>query len=265
MHDEGLLASTPIWAVFIATLVLAQLSVELGYRRARHKRRITDREEDQEKEAPVGAMVGATLGLLAFLLAFTFGMAADGFHARKVALLDETNAIRTAYLRAALISEPQRTEVRKVLRDYVEERLQWVGLEKRLGGQSSRELLDRMWAQAAAEGQKNPGLEVVSLFVDSVNEVVDLHYERVMVRERSRIPDAFWVVLSLIAILSLAAMGYHGGVAGTARSPVMLAVALAFSLVIVLIVDLDSPGQGFVNVSQQAMIDLRDALAESKP
>ena len=45
----------------------------------------------------------------------------------------------------------------------------------------------------------------------------------------------------------------------------MLAVAIAFSLVIMLIADLDGPGQGFINVSQQAMIDLRNALTEAKP
>jgi len=29
-------------------------------------------------------------------------------------------------------------------------------------------------------------------------------------------------------------------------------------------VDLDRPGEGFINVSQQPMVDLRTALAESK-
>ncbi len=98
-----------------------------------------------------------------------------------------------------------------------------------------------------------------------MNRVIEPRTERVMVRERSRIPGPFWAVLFLVSILALAAMGYHGGVAGTTRSPVMLAVAIAFSLVIILIADLDRPGEGFINVSQQAMIDLRDSLAESKP
>jgi hypothetical protein len=60
-------------------------------------------------------------------------------------------------------------------------------------------------------------------------------------------------------------MGYHGGVAGTSRSPVMLAVAIAFSAVIMVIADLDRPGQGFINVSQQPMVDLRERLAASGP
>ena len=63
-------------------------------------------------QAPVGAIVGAILGLLAFLLAFTFGMAASRFETRRELVLDEANAIGTTYLRAALLPEPHRVEVR---------------------------------------------------------------------------------------------------------------------------------------------------------
>jgi hypothetical protein len=63
------------------------------------------------------------LGLLAFLLAFTFGMAASRFELRRELVLDEANAIGTAYLRAALVPEPHRTEIRTFLRDYVDSRL----------------------------------------------------------------------------------------------------------------------------------------------
>ncbi len=45
----------------------------------------------------------------------------------------------------------------------------------------------------------------------------------------------------------------------------MLAVAIAFSAVVLLIADVDRPGKGWVNVSQQALIDLRDSMAASKP
>jgi hypothetical protein len=143
--------------------------------------------------------------------------------------------------------------------------LQWAGVEKVQVVRSSKELHNLLWAQAVAVGEKNPESNVVAFFIESVNKVIDLHAERVMVRERSRIPGTYWIVLYVVSIFALAAMGYHGGVAGTARSPVMLAVAIAFSAVILLIADLDRPGEGWINVSQQAMIDLRDSMTESKP
>ncbi len=120
-----------------------------------------------------------------------------------------------------------------------------------------------MWAHTALVGQKSS--DVIALYVDSVNKMIDLRTERVMLRERSRIPGVFWAVLYAVTILSLATMGYHGGVAGTNRSPVTIAVAIAFSAIILLIADLDRPGEGVINVRQQAMIDLRDSLTESGP
>jgi hypothetical protein len=106
-------ADLPIWGVFLGTLLLVLAAVEAGYRWARRRQR----NQEVEKEAPVGAMVGATLGLLAFLLAFTFGIAADAFHARKVALVQEVSAIRMTYVLTGTLPEAQRSGIRTILRE----------------------------------------------------------------------------------------------------------------------------------------------------
>src|SRR5450755_5070890 len=79
MPISGPLDYLPIWGLFGATVVIALLSIEGGYRLGRYRHR----HSEDEKEAPVGAIVGATLGLLAFILAFTFGLAASRFDARR--------------------------------------------------------------------------------------------------------------------------------------------------------------------------------------
>jgi hypothetical protein len=140
--------------------------------------------------------------------------------------------------------------------------LRWANGQPDEPGASARNLLDRLWKTAAIVGAQNPG--GVDVFLSYVGRVIELQQERLMVRERSRIPGLYWVVLYAIAVLGLFAMGYHGGVAGTSRSPVILAVAIAFSAIIMVIADLDRPGQGFINVSQAPIVDLRATLAESK-
>lgn len=257
MPEHGLVG-LPVWGGFIATLLIALLSVEGGYQWARHKHR-----SEVEMEAPISAMVGAILGLLAFILAFTFGIASDRYHDRQIALLNEANAIRATYWQAGMISEPHRTDVRRILRNYVEERLQWTGVEKVKASSSANDLLNQLWARAVVIGAQNPG--AVDVFLSSVSEVISLNETRVMVRERSQVPKPFWAALYIILILSLTTMGYHSGVAGTNRTPVTVAVAIAFAVVIMLISDLDRPGEGFVNVSQQAMIGLRDWMTALKP
>ena len=251
---DHFLLSIPLWGVFFVTLAIAGGSVEGGYVWAKRRQE----RSHGEKEAPVGTMVGATLGLLAFLLAFTFGIATDAFHARKVALVNEANAIRMTYLLTDAIPSAHRAEIRAVLREYVDERLRWADGKPNDPGKSAKELLDRLWKATAATAQAYPGN--VDVLLEYAGRIVELEQERVMVRERSRIPATYWVVLTLIAVLALATVGYHCGVAGTSRSPAMIAVALAFSTVIMLIADLNRPGEGFINVSQQPMLDLRDYL-----
>jgi hypothetical protein len=244
----------------MAILLLVLLSVEGGYRLGKYRR-----SRSEEKEAPVGAMVGATLGLLAFILAFTFGLAAARYDTRRQVLLDEANAIGTTYLRAGMLPD-RREEIRALLRDYVDTRLEAVRSGKIAEGiRRSENLHDQLWAQAVAVGENNPTSIVVGLFIQSLNEVIDLHAKRVTAGVRNRIPGAIWVALFAVAVLSLAAMGYHAGLAGTSRSLAELAVAFTFAAVIGLIADLDRPQEGVLTVSQQALIDLRQSMHAPKP
>jgi hypothetical protein len=246
----------PLWGLFLTIVVLVLAAIEGGYRLGSYRHRQSGR----EKEAPVGAMVGATLGLLAFMLAFTFGMAASRFDTRKQLVLDEANAIGTTYLRTAMLPE-RRDEIRTLLRSYVDARLEAVR-SGRVTEQifQSEHIQGQLWSAATAIGLQHPDSIVVGLFVESLNEVIDLHAKRVTAGLRNRIPGAIWVALLTIATLSLAAMGYHAGLVGTVRSLAILVVAVSFSAVIALIADLDRPQEGTLTVSQQALVDVRQSM-----
>jgi hypothetical protein len=256
MQTPGLLDPFPLWALFPLTVLIALLSVELGYRVARYRKS----RSDEEPEAPVGGMVGATLGLFAFMLAFTFGLAGSRFEDRRQILLSESNAIGTTYLRAAMLPDPMRAEIRSRLREYVDVRLEGVQPEKLAQSISkAEELHELLWSQAVAATEKDRSA-VTALFVNSLNEVIDLHAQRLMAGLRSRIPAAIWIVLYLLAILSMAAVGYHEGLSGKRRSLAVATLVLGFSAVLFLIADLDRPGQGSLQVSQQSMIDLKKSM-----
>jgi hypothetical protein len=257
MPRDELLDFLPLWGLFVGTVTVVLLAVEGGYLLGRYRRR----RAAEEKEAPVGAMVAATLALLGFMLAFTFGMAGARFDGRRQVLLDEANAIGTAYLRAGLLPESHREDIRNLLREYVEVRVD--GVQSGQVGQAvhkSEELHKRLWAQAVAVGEKNPNSIMAGLFIQSLNEVIDLHEKRVTLALRNRIPGIIWAALYLLAILAMSAMGYHAGLAGTTRSLAILALAVTFSAVIYLIADLDRPQDGLLHVSQQALIDVRESM-----
>ena len=118
--DTGPLDFLPLWAILPLTMVISVLTMEAGFQSGRwRKSRIAD-----EKDAPVAAMAAAVLGLLAFMLAFTFSMAASRFDARRMAVLEEVNAIGTTYLRTRLLPEPERSEIAELLRSYTDLRTQ---------------------------------------------------------------------------------------------------------------------------------------------
>lgn len=246
----------PLWMILPITVVGALLAVEAGYQVAHYRQK----HAAEEKESPVGGMVGATLGLLAFMLAFTFGLAGSRFEDRRQVLLSEANAIGTTYLRTAMLPEPMRTDARNLLREYVDLRIEAVQTGKVDQALArSEELHNRLWSQAIAATEKDRS-PITGLFVQSLNEVIDLHTERVMKGLRSRVPGVIWTVLYVLAFLAMVIMGYHSGLANTRRSLAVIALILGFSSVLYLIIDLDRPGEGTLRVSQQTMIDLRHSM-----
>lgn len=255
MQPSGFLDAFPIWTLFPLTLIIGVLAMELGCRVARYRKR-----RHNEPEAPAAPIVAATLGLLAFMLAFTFGMAASRFEERRQAVLAEANAIRTTYLRAAMMPEPMATESRNLLREYVDLRLAATDPARTAELiAKSEELHNRLWAQAVTAAQKERSL-MTSLFIQSLNEVINMHGKRVTATLYSRVPAAIWLGLYLLFVLSMTVMGYHEGMAGTRRSVAGFVLVVAFSTVLVLITDLDRPGQGLLRVNQQSMHDVRKSM-----
>ncbi len=264
MSLSQILDQFPLWALLVATAGVLLLAVEVGFRFGRYRR--SRREADQKSQ--VGSIMAASLGLLAFFLAFTFGIANSRFDDRKKLVLEEANTIGTTYLRAELLPEPRRTEIQTLLREYVEVRAGAVagGLEAvQRAIARSEELHQLLWSQTVALAEKNASPVVTSLFIQSLNAVIDLHTARVTAGLRNRIPASIWVTLYFVAFLSMAVMGYHAGLTGTRSLTANLALVFAFSAVMVLITDLERPEQKFFNVSQQAMIDLQSKLSPPDP
>jgi len=245
-------------AVFLLTIVFVVLAIAVGTGLARIGRQWSDGEGGEA----IGSVVGATLGLVAFIMAFTFGMTASRYDARKQLLLEEANAIGTTYLRAGLLAEPFPTEVRALLREYV-------GLRLRLAREPdtiaqaiarSEEIQDRLWSQVEQMSRSTPPSVLQVLFVQSLNEMIDLQTKRVTVGRQYRVPGTIWLALYLVSALAMIAVGFHFAQSRHRQILVSLILAIAFSSILVLIADLDRAAEGTVRVSQQPLIDLQRRL-----
>jgi hypothetical protein len=251
------LDAVSLWALMLVASVVLLLAVEMGYRIGTLRHAHTPDERDQ----PVGAMVGSILALLALVLGFTFSLAATRFEARRQTVLEEANAIGTTYLRARLLPEPERGETEKLLREYVQQRIQGASAANTADAITRSETLhELLWAQAMSAADKQPNSIMVGVFIQSLNELIDLHATRLMAGLRSRIPLVIWGGLFGLALLGMASVGYQAGLTTTRRSPVMLGLVLAFSVVLLLIADLDRGQEGLLRVSQQALVDVQQTM-----
>jgi hypothetical protein len=261
MSIYGPLDHLPLWGLFAATVVVALLAIEAGYWLGWSRCRYSE----DEKEAPVGAIVGATLGLLAFVLAFSFGLAATRFDARRQMVVEEANAIGTTYLRAGLLPDGRSVKIRQSLREYVDARLEVIqtgDIEQVF--RRTEELHRELWNEAEAVGQQHPDSIVVGLFIQALNETIDVHAKRVLVGLQNRLPGVLWATLYLVTMLTMAGVGYHEGLSRSRRSLAILVLVLTFSAILTMVADLDRPREGFLTVSQKAMIDLRDMINDAR-
>ena len=258
---QGIFGGFPIWVVFLGTLIVLAAAAKSGHvLGARTRTRLG------ESEAPdLGATLGGLLGLLALMLAFTFGMAGERFDWRKTLVVDEANAIGTAWLRTDLIPEPQAAQARRVLRAYTQARLDLaVSSTRALSITRSEKLQSELWGitREAAAAAPTP---TVALFVQAVNEVIDVHGLRVQAALRNPIPPTIFATLLAVSILVMAATGYASGLTRDRSAVASILLALVLAVVITLILDLDRPFEGLLTVSQQAMADLLTSMGPAAP
>lgn len=254
--------SVPLLALFVGTMVVVLLAIEAGYRLGNSARR----RSEGEKESTASAMAGTILGLGAFMLAFTFGIVTERYDTRRGLVREDAIAIRTAWLRADFLPEADREEAVELLLAYVDARLDYVS-ERNLAPERVRALLveteklqARLWEMAVENARKDMNSDVAALYLESLNEMGGVHAARVAVGIQSRVPGEIWLVLYSVTILGMMAVGYQTGIAGSNRSLARPILALSFALVFVLIASLDHPESGVMIVTQQPLIDLRDAM-----
>ena len=255
-----LLDSLPIAGIYVAVALLMLAFGEVGYQvgvRAQTR-------QDKEAPASLGPMVGGLLGMLAFLLAFTFSMASSQYELRKSNVLEEANSIGTAYLRADLIDRQYAIEVKRLLREYVYVRLEAAsGSDMDTAIAKSIDIHNVLWAQGASAARENPGTNT-ALMVQSINDVIDMHEKRVTGALRNRIPGSVWLSLVVIIGLTMITMGTQVGLTGRRRLIAVVPLALAFTALVTLVVDLNRPQSGLITVGQQSMVDLQRSMVRGK-
>jgi hypothetical protein len=181
-------------------------------------------------------------------------------------VVEEANAIGTTYLRAKALPEPRSSQIQELLRQYGALRIEFARArdespEKvREVDNRSKELHSLIWSHAVALARENPN-PVTSIFLQTLNEMIDLHSKR-LAAYRNRVPLSIYLVLFVVSIITLWLVGYYFGRRQGGRILATVVVLLLAS-VMWLIMDLDHPGRGTIRASQESLIELHRDLSQA--
>jgi hypothetical protein len=209
---------------------------------------------------PVAVLHSALLGMVGLLLAFGLALAMGRYETRRAALVQQTNAIGTTYLRAETLSEPMRTSSLDLLRDYTDTS---IALSESVPGSADadaavaagQEIQRTLWGLADDALDGAPTTSAPRLYVESLNEMIDMQTVRVAALA-NRVPTPILAVEVFGAAVALGLLGFYLSMIGRSVYAVVLASVLVSSLILVTF-DLDRPTRGLIRVPDTPLINLR--------
>jgi hypothetical protein len=245
------------------TLVLMALllaCIEMG-------RRIRLRHKDEEASGGLSVIDGAVFGLLGLLLAFAFSGADARFEARRQLIVQETNEIGTAWLRVNLLPASAQPQLRADYRQYVDDRIAFYRdlndnpQQARADFANSNALQTKIWSGSIAAARQDPNPAVLSLVLSSLNDMIDITTTRAVALE-THPPLAIYILLFVLALASSLIAGFSMG--DRRKRPWLhtIVYAVALTVTIYTILDLEFPRAGIVRVDRydQALINQRNSM-----
>jgi hypothetical protein len=246
-------------AVLLAAgLLLAMFAcLEIGHRLGR-RRAAQDREG-----AGAGVVDGAIFALLGLLIAFTFSGAASRFDQRRALIVEEANAIGTAYLRIDLVPAAAQVELRESFRRYLDARLaayraipdlDKVNAELARAGRLQQEI----WTKAVAASAGSPAAVLV---LPALNQMIDITTTRTMAGQ-THPPVIIFALLFGLALLSALLAGHGMGLANRRNWLHTATFALALAGAVYVIIDIEYPRVGLIRVDafDAVLVELRESM-----
>jgi hypothetical protein len=217
-----------------------------------------------------GVMQAALLGVVGLILAFGLSLSLSRYEDRRAAVVNETNAIGTTWLRAQTLSEPARSRSLRLLIAYTESAVQISeyqpdSAEEDAAAAREAVLQRRLWSLAGAELDAEPTASAPRLYVETLNETIDAQTTR-MAALNNQVPDAVFLLEILGACIALGVLAAYLSLVGRGVGGVLLASVLVAFLLFVT-ADLDRPTRGPIEVpdtvikSQLASMRLPPAAA----
>jgi hypothetical protein len=222
------------------------------------------REHSDALRESFGVVQAALLGLVALILAFGLTMAVGRYDTRRAAVVADANAIGTTYLRAQTLREPIRTRSLDDLVRYTDTSIRLT--EAVPGSAAARaaiadgERLQRsLWRLAGQALAGSPTDSAPRLYVETLNEMIDMQTVRVSALANRVPPAVLWIEV-VGAAVGLGLLALYLAILSRGVVTVVLAAGL-ISVLLLITFDLDRPTRGLVTVPDTPLVALRASMA----
>lgn len=238
------------------------LFLELGRRLGKRHRAL----DPDGADKGTGAVDAAVFALFGLLLAFTFSSAAARFDHRRDLIVQEANAIGTAYLRVDLLPLDTQPPLRALFRQYVAARRASYraltgALEQQPEYRHNVALQTAIWQRAVTAANAADKPTVVGLVLTPLNEMIDITTTRLAASHAHPPQIVFMMLFGLTMAVSLL-VGYGTAFSRTRHWFHTLAFALTMTTTVYVIVDLEYPRFGFIRIdaSDRYLVDLLQGM-----
>ncbi len=214
-----------------------------------------------------GAIQGSLLGILALLLGFTFSIALGRHDTRSEAVVNESNAIGTTWLRAQMLPEPARGEIQRMLRDYVDLRVRGghvsvVRAEQHLEMRDkTNDALDALWKRSRDVAMEFPNPVTTGLYIQALNDMIDSFGSRDAALNR-HVPELVLLLLYVTFLMTGCVIGFTAGLAGHRTSFVTYIMVGLIVVLVFIIIDLDRPRRGLIRINQDSLEQLQRSVSK---
>lgn len=253
----------PSLIIVLVLAVFMLLALEFGFRLGRRQQAVLSSSSKEQ----INGIQSSLLGILALLLGFTFSLALQRFDSRSVAEVQEANTIGTAWLRAQLLPDEVQTQSLMLWQRYIDIRVKSAGValnevesRQQLLAQGN-ELLNQLWLQGVAAAKLNNSPVDTGLYLQALNEAIDAFGERSAELNR-HVPELILWLLYVTFVLTGGVVGYAAGAGGHRPPNVSYIMILLIIILNFIIIDLDRPRRGFIQVDQSSMQELQQQMAK---
>ncbi|HEU4418456.1 MAG TPA: DUF4239 domain-containing protein [Planctomycetota bacterium] len=243
--------------MFLGTLAM----IRAGFHYARRRLQAADADG-----ASVNSVDAAVYALLGLLIAFTFAGAAERFNGRRALVVEEANAIGTAYLRLDLLPGQVQPALRDRFRRYLDARLEThtqiaSSSAGRAANDQAQKLQGEIWAEARAGSVAASQPSCAMLLLPALNSMFDIAATRVAVHELHPPMTIYGMIIGLTWVSGLLLGHTLAGMKGRHRlHGVIYSAVIAATFFVIM--DIEHPREGLIRVDRDDAVlhTVRDSM-----